>query len=164
MAQWIKQLFWGWNRICSLIFRCHLSRWGRTVESKCSPRGSFFRKQQPAYPSVNKLGGKKDWIVHLNRVSFMACKLSLNQGVNQKEPKEQRKVVFFCQQSASTDSGCVCVCVLCVSENCGLWVQSTAGCGRLKGYCFMLCRKHVQSQGRENSPLIKRQGMGVSEK
>ena len=47
----------------------------------------------------------------------MACKLSLNQGVKQKEPKEQRKVVFFCQQSASTDSGCVCVCV-CVSCVC----------------------------------------------
>ena len=49
----------------------------------------------------------------------MACKLSLNQGVNQKEPKEQRKVVFFCQQSASTDSGCVCVCEgVCVCVSC----------------------------------------------
>lgn len=58
---------------------------------------------------------------------------------------------------ASTESGLLCVSVF---EKRGLWVQSTPGCGRLKGYCFILCRKHVQSQGGENSPLIKRHGTG----
>lgn len=41
---------------------------------------------------------------------------------------------------------CVSVCtVVCASSMRGL-----------KGYCLILCRKHAQSQGGENSSLIKR--------